>query len=145
MEEHPKTLLVTLIGKDRPGVTSAMFEVFASAGVEVLDIEQIVLRRRLVLGILVTAPRDWKRLRAAVERTAEELGMSVEVERGAGDNRSRKDGQADIGGVAAHFDRQCGFGDRRSDRRLWCEHRPHRAHGQIPRDRFGVERLGSRR
>ncbi len=96
MEEHPKTLLVTLIGKDRPGVTSAMFEVFASAGVEVLDIEQIVLRRRLVLGILVTAPRDWKRLRAAVERTAEELGMSVEVERGAGDNRSRKGDRSHI-------------------------------------------------
>ncbi|QBX57124.1 phosphoserine phosphatase SerB [Nocardioides seonyuensis] len=89
MDEQPKTLLVTLTGKDRPGVTSAMFAVFASAGVEVLDIEQIVLRRRLVLGILVTAPRDWKRLREAVERTAAELGMSVEVERGAGDNRSR--------------------------------------------------------
>ena len=35
----------------------------AEAGVEVLDIEQIVLRRRLILGVLVTAPRDWKRLR----------------------------------------------------------------------------------
>ena len=50
-----------------PGVTSAIFGALAHAGVEVLDIEQIVLRRRLVLGVLVTAPRDWKRLRAAVE------------------------------------------------------------------------------
>ena len=44
-----------------------MFRTLTRAGVEVLDIEQIVLRRRLVLGILVTAPRDWKKLRDAVE------------------------------------------------------------------------------
>jgi phosphoserine phosphatase len=87
--DEPKNLLVTLTGKDRPGVTSAMFAVFASAGVEVLDIEQIVLRNRLVLGILVTLPRDWKKLRDAVERTAADLGMNVEVEKGVGDNRRR--------------------------------------------------------
>ncbi|MGN0063113.1 MAG: phosphoserine phosphatase SerB [Nocardioides sp.] len=92
--EPAKSLLVTLTGKDRPGVTSAMFAVFAAAGVEVLDIEQIVLRRRLVLGILVTAPRDWKKLRDAVERTAADLGMSVEVERGTGDNKSRREGRS---------------------------------------------------
>ena len=86
---QPKTLLVTLTGKDRPGVTSAIFAALAAAGVEVLDIEQIVLRRRLVLGVLVTAPRDWKKLRDVIERTAADLGMSVEVDRGAGDNRSR--------------------------------------------------------
>ncbi len=89
LDDEPKTLLVTLTGKDRPGVTSAMFAVLAAAGVEVLDIEQIVLRRRLVLGILVTAPRDWKKLRDVIERTAAELEMNVEVDRGAGDNRSR--------------------------------------------------------
>ena len=48
-----------------------------------------MLRRRLVLGVLVTAPRDWKKLRDVIERTAAELDMSVEVDRGAGDNRSR--------------------------------------------------------
>jgi phosphoserine phosphatase len=89
MEDVPKTLLVTLTGKDRPGVTSGIFSALAAAGVEVLDVEQIVLRRRLVLGILVTAPRDWKKLRDIIVRTAADLGMVVEVDRGAGDNRSR--------------------------------------------------------
>ena len=68
MDEFPKTLLITITGKDRPGVTAAMFSTFAAAGVEVLDIEQIVLRRRLVLGVLVTAPRDWKKLRLPSRR-----------------------------------------------------------------------------
>ena len=51
-------MLITLMGRDRPGVTAAMFRTLSASGVEVLDIEQIVLRGRLVLGILVTAPRD---------------------------------------------------------------------------------------
>ena len=92
----PETLLLTISGKDRPGVTSAMFRTLTYAGVEVLDIEQIVLRRRLILGILVTAPRDWKRLRDAVQETAEALGMSVEVDRGTGDNKVRREGRSHV-------------------------------------------------
>jgi phosphoserine phosphatase len=96
MTEMPETLLLTVSGKDRPGVTSAMFETLKRAGVEVLDIEQIVLRRRLILGILVSAPRDWKKLRAAVEATAAELDMQVEVDRGSGDNRGRREGRSHV-------------------------------------------------
>ena len=51
-------------------MTSSIFATLSRAGVEVVDIEQIVLRRRLILGVLVTAPRDWKKLRDAVEETA---------------------------------------------------------------------------
>ncbi|WP_457207671.1 phosphoserine phosphatase SerB [Nocardioides sp. P5_C9_2] len=96
VDEQPKTLLVTLTGKDRPGVTSAMFATLSAAGVEVVDIEQIVLRRRLVLGVLITAPRDWKKLRDAIEETASALGMQVEVDRGLGDNRERRSGRSHV-------------------------------------------------
>jgi phosphoserine phosphatase len=102
MTDHvPETLLLTVSGKDRPGVTSAMFATLTRAGVEVLDIEQIVLRRRLILGILVTAPRDWKRLRAAVEETATALGMTVEVDRGVGDNKVRREGRSHVTVIGA--------------------------------------------
>lgn len=99
--QTPDTLLLTVSGKDRPGVTSAMFDTLTRAGVEVLDIEQIVLRRRLVLGILVTAPRDWRRLSAAVEATAAELGMQVEVDRGSGDNKVRREGRSHVTVIGA--------------------------------------------
>jgi phosphoserine phosphatase len=94
--EAPKTLLITLTGKDRPGVTSTIFGTLAHAGVEVLDIEQIVLRRRLVLGVLVSAPRDWKKLRDAIEESAADLDMQVEVDRGVGDNRARRHGRSHV-------------------------------------------------
>ncbi|QWZ09615.1 phosphoserine phosphatase SerB [Nocardioides panacis] len=95
-EDDPKTLLITLTGKDRPGVTSTVFSTLAAFGVEVLDIEQILLRRRLVLGVLVTVPRDWKALRGALERVADDLGMQVDVDRGTGDNRSRPEGRSHV-------------------------------------------------
>jgi phosphoserine phosphatase len=92
----PETLLITLTGADRPGVTSTIFSRLAVAGVEVVDIEQIVLRGRLVLGLLVTAPRDWRRLRDQVQSAAADLGMQVEVERGEGDNKSRPEGRSHV-------------------------------------------------
>jgi phosphoserine phosphatase len=92
----PETLLITLSGKDRPGVTSAVFAALSGAGVEVIDIEQIVLRRRLILGVLVTAPRDLAKVRTKVEQTAAGLEMSVEIERGVGDNRARRDGRSHV-------------------------------------------------
>jgi phosphoserine phosphatase len=93
---RPETLLITLTGKDRPGVTSRIFSTLSRAGVEVVDIEQILLRRRLILGVLVTVPRDWKKLRDAVEATARELGMAVEIDRGSGDNRARRGGRSHV-------------------------------------------------
>ena len=94
--ELPRTLLITLTGKDRPGVTSSVFSTLASYGVEVLDIEQIVLRRRLILGVLVTAPRDWKSLREALQVAAADLDMLVDVDRGSGDNRKRPAGRTRV-------------------------------------------------
>jgi len=91
-----KTLLITLTGRDRPGVISAVFSRLAAYGVVVLDIEQIVLRRRLVLGVLVTAPRDWKPMRTAVEELATDLDLQVEVNRGTGDNRPRPEGRSHV-------------------------------------------------
>jgi len=100
MNDHrgpkPETLLITLTGKDRPGVTSTIFTTLSRSGVEVVDIEQIVLRRRLILGVLVTIPRDWKKLRDAVEATARDLDMHVEIDRGTGDNRTRGLGRSHV-------------------------------------------------
>ncbi|MGB0099371.1 MAG: phosphoserine phosphatase SerB [Nocardioides sp.] len=97
----PETLLITLSGKDRPGVTSSVFAALASAGVEVLDIEQIVLRGRLVLGVLVTAPRTSRRVTDAVRETGARLNMSVDVEAGVGDNKSRGSGRSHVTVIGA--------------------------------------------
>ncbi len=92
----PRTLLITLTGKDRPGITSLVFDTLAQYGVEVIDLEQIVLRRRLILGLLVGSPRDWRPLRRAMEKVAADLDMTLELEKGSGDNRPRPEGRSHV-------------------------------------------------
>ncbi len=48
-----RTLLVTLNGPDRPGVTKALFEAASTVGAEVLDLEQVVVRGHLALSVLL--------------------------------------------------------------------------------------------
>jgi phosphoserine phosphatase len=90
------TLLLTLVGRDRPGVTAAMFDALAAYRVVVLDVEQLVLRGRLVLGILVTAPRDAAGMGAAARRAAELLGMDIEILTGSGDSDRRRGARASV-------------------------------------------------
>ena len=90
------TLLLLATGPDRPGVTASLFGTLAGFGVEVLDIEQSVLRGRLVLSILVTAPTNHQALTVAVETTAHELGMDMDVQWGTGDNEHRRGGRVHV-------------------------------------------------
>jgi phosphoserine phosphatase len=76
---HPHSVLVTVTGYDRPGVTSALFSALAAHDVEVLDVEQVVIRDRLVLGAVLAVHGEPGPLRRAVTHAAEALGTEVEV------------------------------------------------------------------
>ncbi len=96
MDHTPRTLLLTLTGRDRPGVTSRLFEALAPLDVEVVDIEQVLVRGRLVLAVLVTPGLDEESVREAVARVSAQLDMDVEVSAGAGDAAPRRAGRAHV-------------------------------------------------
>jgi phosphoserine phosphatase len=95
------TLLVTVSGDDRPGVTSTLFDAIADVGAEVLDLEQVVVRGHLTLALLLDAGPQNRRLREVVASVATSLGMQVSVEPGSGDNAPRRGGRAAVVVLAA--------------------------------------------
>jgi phosphoserine phosphatase len=76
---NPSTFLVTTSGRDRPGVTAALFAALAAHDVEVLDVEQVTIRDRLIAGVLLVLHGDPGSLRHSIGRTAAALGMEHEV------------------------------------------------------------------
>jgi len=85
------TLLITLTGPDRPGVTSRLFGVLTGYPLSVLDIEQVVIRGKLVLGVLMecAGPPDLTRIYSAVTALAGDLGLQAEITTGSGDVPAR--------------------------------------------------------
>jgi phosphoserine phosphatase len=76
-------ILITVTGPDKPGVSSVLFAVLARQSVHLLDVEQVVIRGRLVLGVLVNAHSDPEGLQEAVEQAMASVAMQVDVEIGA--------------------------------------------------------------
>jgi phosphoserine phosphatase len=78
------SVLFTVTGVDQPGVTSALFEVLSRHGVDLLNVEQVVVRHRLTLGVLVSCSpeiADDSALRDDVEAAIHRLGLDVTIER----------------------------------------------------------------
>ncbi len=73
------TVLITVTGPDRPGVSSVLFAALTRHGVDLLDVEQVVIRGRLTLGALVTAHHDPEGLQEAVEQAMASISMQVQT------------------------------------------------------------------
>src|SRR5690349_23283372 len=76
------TVLITVTGPDKPGVTSVLLAALSRHGVSLLDVEQVVIRGRLTLGVLVTSPGDPEDLQDQLEDAMATVGMQVDVEIG---------------------------------------------------------------
>jgi phosphoserine phosphatase len=90
MTQPRTTLLITLTGRDRPGVTSRLFGVLGRFPLAVIDIEQVVILGRLVLGVLAAGPEgtsgaelDLTAIHRAVTALAGDLGLEAEITTGS--------------------------------------------------------------
>ena len=136
----PRTsLLITLTGRDRPGVTSRLFGVLARHQLSVLDVEQVVIRGRLVLGVLLgcdTTP-DLNEIHSAVDALAAGLGLEAEITMGSApaasaDSGPRRAAARHPAGQPAGARRH--HRHRRADRGQRGQHRPHRQAGPAAGD-----------
>ena len=93
MDTTRRTLLITLSGNDRPGVTRRLFSTLQGHAVTVLDVEQLVVRGRLILAVLVEVTGDDEAMasvRTAMRHAAADLDMDVETVSGAAEDDERR-------------------------------------------------------
>jgi len=81
-----QTALLTLSGDDRPGLTSSLFaalaELDAGHDLEILDVEQVVIRSTLVLGVLLRSRADPTALADVAAKVQVDTGLRVELSLG---------------------------------------------------------------
>jgi phosphoserine phosphatase len=92
------TLLITLTGRDRPGVTSRLFTVLSAHDTTVVDVEQVVIRGRLVLGVLLASDSspDLTAIHQEVIGLAADMGMEAEITLGSGEPPPRMRGRLHV-------------------------------------------------
>ena len=91
MKPPRTTILITLTGRDRPGVTARLFSALARFPLSVADIEQVTIKGRLVLGVLLAcdAPPDLTTIYRVVTELAGDLGLEAEITTGSAEPPSR--------------------------------------------------------
>lgn len=82
----PQTLLITLTGDDHPGVTAGLCEALTPFPLVIVDMEQIVVRGRLVLSVLVAIDpehderQDLSEVMANVRRAARQAAAAEDMD-----------------------------------------------------------------
>jgi phosphoserine phosphatase len=92
MDTPQTTLLVTVTGRDRPGVTARLFTALTAHELSVIDIEQVVIRGKLVLGALLACDRDpdLTAIHRGVRAVAADMGLEAEITMGSGEPARRR-------------------------------------------------------
>jgi phosphoserine phosphatase len=76
-EKDQFTGLILLTGIDKPGITATLFETLAPFSLTVLDIEQVVIRERLILTLLIACNPAHSE---AIDTDLEELSKTLDVD-----------------------------------------------------------------
>lgn len=77
---HPYTGLILLSGQDSPGITQALFSALSPFAVTILDIEQVVIRDRLILTVLISLnPNHAEAVEADLSECAASLDVDIAV------------------------------------------------------------------
>ena len=72
------TGLILLSGVDKPGITESLFQALSPFAVSILDIEQVVIRGRVILTVLIScAPAHAQSIESDLEECAAALGVDI--------------------------------------------------------------------
>ena len=76
--ENRYTGLILLSGVDTPGISSALFKTLEPFSVTILDIEQVVIRSRLILTVLIDLdPAHAQAVESDLNECAKKLNVDI--------------------------------------------------------------------
>lgn len=77
-DDEQFTGLILLSGVDKPGITASLFEVLSAFAITVVDIEQVVIKNRLILTVLIALnPAHESAIVADLESCATSLDVDI--------------------------------------------------------------------
>ena len=77
-DDEQFTGLILLSGVDKPGITASLFEVLSAFAIAVVDIEQVVIKNRLILTVLIALnPAHESAIAADLESCATSLDVDI--------------------------------------------------------------------
>ncbi len=77
-EKSQFTGLILVSGIDSPGITQSLFDTLAPFAITVLDIEQVVIRERLILTVLIALnPAHAQSIEEDLDACAQKLGVDI--------------------------------------------------------------------
>lgn len=77
-DDEQFTGLILLSGVDKPGITASLFEVLSAFAITVVDIEQVVIKDRLILTVLIALnPAHESAIAADLENCATSLDVDI--------------------------------------------------------------------
>jgi len=81
-KNHPAfTGLILVSGEDRPGITQSLMKVLSQFSVSVIDVEQLIIRDRLLLTVLITLDESHAEAVAAdLNKLQEDLGLDIAID-----------------------------------------------------------------
>ncbi|GIW21949.1 MAG: phosphoserine phosphatase SerB [Candidatus Sericytochromatia bacterium] len=74
------TVLLSVTGKDKPGITSSLTEILSESNIKILDIEQVVIHDILSLSLIIKLEKTNKDVLKDLLFKAKEIGINLDFE-----------------------------------------------------------------
>ena len=83
-ETASNRIVITVLGKNRPGIVAGVTRVLSDAAVDIRDITQSIIENIFTMTLLAdmaASPLDFTELQEQLKAAGDELGVTVEMQR----------------------------------------------------------------
>ena len=80
-ETASNRIVISVLGKNRPGIVAGVTRVLSEGSVDIRDITQSIIFTMTLLADMSASPLDFTELQKQLKAAGDELGVTVEMQR----------------------------------------------------------------